>query len=177
MNEQQDQYPATLDGPAVSVSDPRELLLGYLDWYRDALFRKLAGLTGHQLRAQVGPLTWAPAGLVKHLGWVERRWLQWGFAALDVVPYPQGGDAEEFTLRPDESADEVFASYWREVDRSRELIAAAALDDRAKVGGRFKSPEQSPSLSRILFHLFQEYARHVGQLDIATELIDGRTGE
>jgi hypothetical protein len=30
---------------------------------------------------------------------------------------------------------------------------------------------------RILFHLLQEYARHVGQLDIARELIDGQTGE
>jgi hypothetical protein len=32
-------------------------------------------------------------------------------------------------------------------------------------------------LARILFHLLQEYARHVGHLDIARELIDGRTGE
>jgi hypothetical protein len=32
-------------------------------------------------------------------------------------------------------------------------------------------------LVRILFHLPQEYARHVGHLDVARELIDGRTGE
>jgi len=30
---------------------------------------------------------------------------------------------------------------------------------------------------RILFHLLQEYARHVGYLDIARELIDGTKGE
>ena len=29
--------PAPLDGPGVGVADPRELLLGYLDWYRDAI--------------------------------------------------------------------------------------------------------------------------------------------
>ncbi|HEX6935423.1 MAG TPA: DUF664 domain-containing protein, partial [Actinomycetes bacterium] len=34
-----------------------------------------------------------------------------------------------------------------------------------------------PTLIRILFHLLQEYARHVGHLDIARELLDGTTGE
>ncbi|MBM0238318.1 DUF664 domain-containing protein [Micromonospora sp. ATA32] len=29
----------------------------------------------------------------------------------------------------------------------------------------------------MLFHLLQEYARHVGQLDVARQLVDGATGE
>jgi hypothetical protein len=33
------------------------------------------------------------------------------------------------------------------------------------------------TLERILFHLVQEYARHVGHLDIVRELIDGEVGE
>jgi hypothetical protein len=45
--------PAPLDGPGVGVSDPRELLIGYLDWYRDAALRKLAGLSDAQLRTPV----------------------------------------------------------------------------------------------------------------------------
>ncbi|MFD5070560.1 DUF664 domain-containing protein [Streptomyces sp. NPDC058369] len=57
------------------------------------------------------------------------------------------------------------------------LAAPAALSDKARLGGRFKTPDQAPSLGRILFHLLQEYARHAGHLDIARELIDGRTGE
>jgi hypothetical protein len=32
-------------------------------------------------------------------------------------------------------------------------------------------------LERILFHLLQEYARHVGHLDIVSELAGGQTGE
>ncbi|MEU5940467.1 DUF664 domain-containing protein [Micromonospora sp. NPDC047548] len=35
----------------------------------------------------------------------------------------------------------------------------------------------APSLGRILFHLLQEYARHVGQLNVARQLLDGVTGE
>src|SRR5205085_7649781 len=79
-----EQTPSILDGPGVEVSDPRELLLGYLDWYRDALLRKIAGLSDTQLRTPLAPLGWSPLGLVKHLGWVERRWMRWGFAAEDI---------------------------------------------------------------------------------------------
>jgi hypothetical protein len=32
-------------------------------------------------------------------------------------------------------------------------------------------------LERVLFHLVQEYARHVGHLDIVSELADGQIGE
>ncbi|WP_373682266.1 MULTISPECIES: mycothiol transferase [Streptomyces] len=55
-------------------------------------------------------------------------------------------------------------------------IAGTACPARV-VAGRFQTPDQAPSLGRILFHLLQEYARHLGHLDIARELIDGETGE
>jgi len=39
-------------------------------------------------------------------------------------------------------------------------------------------PGQPPAtLERVLFHLVQEYARHVGQLDVVCELAGGQTGE
>jgi hypothetical protein len=34
-----------------------------------------------------------------------------------------------------------------------------------------------PSLRWILFHLVEEYARHVGHADLLRESVDGRTGE
>ncbi len=169
--------PAVLDDPPVDVSDPRELLLGYLDWYRGALLRKIAGLSDRQLRTPVAPLGWSPLGMVKHLGWVERRWMRWGFAAEDVLAYLPGGDTVEWSVLPEASTDSVMSAYADEVERSRSLAAGADLLDLARTGGRFQAAEQAPSLGRILFHLLQEYARHVGQLDVARELIDGETGE
>lgn len=177
MQQPPERAPAPLDGPAVDVSDPRELLTGYLEWYREALMRKLAGLSDDRLRGPVEPLGWSPLGLVQHLGWVERRWLRWGFAAEDVVAYPPGGDVEEWTVAGDASAADVVASYQAEVAAAKSRVGAAALSDTARLGGRFTTPGQAPSLGRILFHLLQEYARHVGQLDVARELIDGETGE
>ena len=139
--------------------------------------RKIAGLSDAQLRAPVEPLGWSPLGLVKHLGWVERRWMRWGFAAEDVLAYLPGGDEAEWAVPAGVSSESILAEYRDEVERSRALAGGAGLGEPARVGGRFATPEQAPTLGRILFHLLQEYARHVGQLDVARELIDGETGE
>jgi uncharacterized damage-inducible protein DinB len=163
--------PLPLDGPDVKVSDSRELLLGYLDWYREAVERKLAGLSDAQLRTPVQPFGWAPLGVVQHLGCVERRWLRWGFAAEDVFAYP----SDEWVVTAPTEA--VWSAYFDEVRQGKTLIANAGLDDMSRIGGRFKAEADAPSLSRILFHLLQEYARHVGQLDVVRELLDGTTGE
>jgi uncharacterized damage-inducible protein DinB len=172
-----EQVPAVLEDPAATVSDPRELLLRYLDWYREALMRKIAGLSEEQLRTPVEPLGWSPLGMVKHLGWVERRWMRWGFAAEDVLAYLPEGDEAEWGIPAEDSTESVLSAYFEEVGRSRSLVDQAELDEPATIGGRFKAGEQAPTLGRILFHLLQEYARHVGQLDVARELIDGQTGE
>jgi uncharacterized damage-inducible protein DinB len=172
-----ERVPALLDGPGVEVTDARELLLGYLEWYREALMRKISGLSDEQLRTPVEPLGWSPLGLVQHLGWVERRWMRWGFAAEDVLAYPPGGDEAEWNFPADGPTAQVMTAYRQEVTKTRALVASAALSDKGRLGGRFQTPDQAPSLGRILFHLLQEYARHVGHLDIARQLIDGETGE
>jgi len=164
--------PPTLDDPPATVSDPRALLLRYLDWYREALFRKIDGLSDERLRTPVEPLGWAPLGLIQHLGWVERRWMRWGFAAEEIVAY-----SDEDEWRVDAPTSEVVSRYRAEVARSRELATTHELDSPSRTGGRFPDPATAPTLGRILFHLLQEYARHVGQLDVARELIDGVTGE
>ena len=60
-------------------------------------------------------------------------------------------------------------------ERTREVLASHALGEIAAVGGRFR--QDPPTLSWICFHVLQEYARHVGHLDIASELAGGPTGE
>jgi uncharacterized damage-inducible protein DinB len=166
-----------LGEPGVGACDPAELLLGYLDWYRERLIAKVAGLSERQLRMPVAGLGWAPLGLIQHLGWVERRWLRWGFAAEQAVAYPSGGDGAEWQVAADRPVKAVLADYAAEVDRSRQITAGVRFDEQARLGGRFRTPGEVPCLGRILFHLLQEYARHVGQLDVARELIDGQTGE
>jgi len=42
---------------------------------------------------------------------------------------------------------------------------------------RANTTDTPPSLRWILFHLVEEYARHVGHADILRESVDGLTGE
>ena len=47
---------------------------------------------------------------------------------------------------------------------------------RRRPGERWEGADP-PTLERVLFHLLQEYARHVGHLDVVRELMDGKVGE
>jgi hypothetical protein len=91
--------------------------------------------------------------MIKHLGWVERRWMRWGFAAEDVPARLPGGERAEWGVPEDEPTSTIVPAYLDEAARSRALAAGVDLGQPAAIGGRFKSPGQAPSLGRILFHL------------------------
>lgn len=119
-----------LGEPSARVADLPQLLRGYVEWYRDTVLRKVAGLSDAQLRTVVEPLGWAPIGLVQHLGWVERRWLRWGFAAEDVPAHLPGGDEAEWHVPDDEPTEAVVAAYLAEVARSRALPPGSTWTSR-----------------------------------------------
>jgi hypothetical protein len=50
------------------------------------------------------------------------------------------------------------------------------LDEVGQPGDRWDGAKP-PTLERVLFHLLQEYARHVGQLDVVSEISGGPVGE
>lgn len=167
--------------PSMRLADPGQLLAAFLDCHRDTLLRKLDGLTDEQLAGSILPSDWSPLGLLKHLTYVERRWLRWGFLAADVQdPW---GDADPdrpdgpWSVGADETYESLLADYRAETDRSRRLLADTPIARRSAVGGRFDDEAAAPALGWICCHLLQEYARHIGQLDVVRELLDGSTGE
>ena len=170
--------------PPMSVVEPHVLLEGHLDFYRGTLLRKLRDLPEAELRAARLPSGWTPLELVRHLTHVERRWLRWGFRA-EQVPEPWGdqGPDERWRVPEGMTSEEVVEEFLAETDRSRKITGAAALGDRSRTGGRFADEGPGgenpavPTLSWILFHLLQEYARHVGHLDVVVELATRETGE
>ncbi|WP_431981781.1 DinB family protein [Streptomyces qinglanensis] len=173
--------PLPVGEPAPTLADPHGLLEGYLDYYRGTLLRKAAGLPEEELRAARLPSGWTPLELIRHLQHVEQRWLNWGFMA-ESVPRPWGdhgtGEAADRWQVPEgTSTQEVLDAYSAQCDRSRQITAGGRLDRRAATGGCFPTEAEAPTLAWILFHLLQEYARHVGQLDVVVELAGGGTGE
>ena len=170
----------TLTEPAVSLERPAELLAGYLDGYRAALLDKLDGLSDADLRRSRLPSGWTPLELLTHLANVERRWFCWGFLAepVDDPWRDSGGDPDgRWRVGADETLDDLVDAFRHQCARSREIAAAADLPDRARVGGRFRTPDEAPTLGWILLHVLQEYARHLGHLDVVRELTDGTVGE
>ena len=160
-----------------STPDLRGLLLDYLDYFRGVVAAKLAGLSPDQVTGSVVPSGWTPAGLALHLANVERRWLVWGFLGEQVdEPWADTADGGGWRT-PDLSPDDLRAMLDQTAARTRAIVEGHELTETARVGGRFADLASAPQLQWILLHLIQEYARHAGHLDIARELIDGRTGE
>jgi hypothetical protein len=162
--------------PTQPAADRTEVLVRYLDYFRAVLLSKVDGLTDEQLRSSILPSGWTPLELVKHLTYVEMRWLEWGFEGATVDdPWGDGRDGRWHVEADQEVADVLTA--LRERGRTTAAIAGRhALDDLGEPGERWDG-EPEPTLERCLLHLVQEYARHVGHLDVVRELLDGRTGE
>jgi uncharacterized damage-inducible protein DinB len=168
--------PQTQFPEPASTDDLRGLLLDYLDFFRGMVASKLEGLGADELTGSVVPSGWTPSGLVHHLVNVERRWLEWGFLARAVEDPWRDASEDGGWITLDRSVPELRAMLDDAAARTRRIVEAHALTEVARVGGRFDE-ESAPQLQWILLHLIQEYARHTGHLDIARELVDGRTGE
>jgi uncharacterized damage-inducible protein DinB len=159
-----------------SSTDDRELTLTYLDYFRATVAEKLAGLSDADLRASRLPSGWSPLELLKHLVFMERRWLVWGVLG-EQVPDPWGDGGDRWKVVPGDSVDSLVAALHAGGRRTRQIVEALPAEAVAAGTGRFADREAPPSVTAVLFHVLQEYARHVGQLDVARELIDGVTGE
>lgn len=165
--------------PTADLGDRAQVLLRYLDFFRSGVDDKVDGLGDDDLRRSVLPSGWTPLELVKHLVFMERRWLVWGFLGEPVAePWGDNGESDRWQVGSDESAGSLLDGLQAQGRRTREIVeAAASLSQDAKRGGRFESGGPVPTLERILLHVLQEYARHLGHLDIVRELLDGETGE
>lgn len=160
-------------GPPVSRP---EVFLDYIDYFRSVVVTKVEGLLDDELRTSVLPSGWTPIELVKHLTYVERRWLVWGFEGQPVAqPW---GDAQDgrWSVSGEEDAADLVGALQAQGELSRSIVQAHDLSDVGKPGQRWEGA-QPPTLERVLFHLLQEYARHAGHLDVVRELLDGEAGE
>jgi hypothetical protein len=158
--------------PNPRPADERTALDERLDFQRNTLLMKCAGLTPEQLaRRACPPSTLSLLGLIRHLSAVE----PW-FHAFDGLPdhqyfwdYRPGVEGSSFNSLDPDRADDDLASYLASVERSRAAVAELSLDE--------VMAEDGVSLRWIYLHMIEEYARHNGHADLLREAIDGATGE
>ena len=162
--------------PTRPVDSRAEVFLGYLDFFRAKVLDKVSGLPESELRRSRLPSGWTPLELVRHLTFVEMRWLEWGFEGREVAePWGDNHDGRWY-VRADEGLSQLTAAIRSQGDRSRAVIESHDLSEIGQPGPRWNGADP-PTLERILFHLLQEYARHLGHLDIVAELADASVGE
>jgi uncharacterized damage-inducible protein DinB len=162
--------------PTEPIGSRAEVFLGYLEFFRDRLIGKLRDLPPDELRRSRLPSGWTPIEVLQHLRFVELRWLEWGFEGRPVDdPWGDRRD-DRWYVAPEETLDQLVAALGQQAERSRAVATSHDLGERGKPGLRWDGAEPA-TLERVLFHLVQEYARHVGHLDVVVELATGSTGE
>jgi uncharacterized damage-inducible protein DinB len=158
------------------------MLGAFLDYHRETLRMKVAGLTQAQLAQTTAASSLTLAGLVKHLALVEDSWFTERFAGQPMpapfadVDWDADPDWELRTATDDDPAW-LLRRYDEACDRSRAVAAAAATLDQEAVAGRRRSDDAPFTLRWILCHMIEETARHNGHADLLREAIDGSTGE
>jgi uncharacterized damage-inducible protein DinB len=154
--------------------DERSTLLAFLEWQRETLARKCAGLAPDQLRIRSAePSTLSLLGLVRHMADVERGWFRRTLAG-EAVSERYGSDDDvdgDFNNVDTANVGEAFASWHEECGLADEIISRRALDATGK-----QRTGREVSMRWILNHMIEEYSRHNGHADLLRERIDGATG-
>jgi Protein of unknown function (DUF664) len=170
------------NGP--SLGDERTTLAESLRCLRLTLEMKCAGLDAEAMaRRAVEPSTMSLLGLVRHLADGERITFRVMMAGQDVprlfcTETDRDGDFNGAVPDP-----RVVAQAWEawraEVDFATRFVAEAPslditgddpLNQHGSGGGLM-------SLREVLVGMIEEYARHMGHVDLLRERIDGRLGQ
>ena len=145
--------------------DEKELLLGWLDFLRGAVMRKLEGVSETDARQRPQGRLIPLLGVVNHLTHVEWRWIDGGILGEEV-----SRSEEEFFPGPELSVPAALAAYRERAVATNAVVRSRSLDTPC-------SRKEATTLRWVLLHLINETARHAGHADSVRELLDGTTGE
>lgn len=155
------------------TGDEKTSMLVALNRHRDAALWKLRGLDDEQLRRPMVPSGTTLLGLIKHMAYVEYGWFCETFGReAESLPGDDDDPDADLRVEPHESTDDILRLYARARAAADQAVNEIALDDlgTAWTGERV-------SMRWVLIHMLEEDARHVGQMDIIRELIDGSAGD
>jgi hypothetical protein len=165
-----------MPGSVPPVANERDGLLAYLAQQRYLLRISAHGLTNQQARETPTSSALSIGGLIKHLGFVERGW-------IDIVLQRHSNSEDEyqdaFCLGPDETLAGVLDRYDEVAVETVTVIGGIAdLAQPVPVPRDvpwFPKDVDAWSVRWVLLHLIEETARHAGHADIIREHLDGAT--
>ena len=156
----------------------REALEAWLDFHRDTLLGKCAGLSTEQLKERaVPPSGLSLLGLVRHMTEVERWWFRVHAGNQEMPPpYSTTQDRNaDFNDTAEADAEANFAAFRTEIEECRKAVLGKDPDEVVPTHGN--DPREDADIRWIYLHMIEEYARHNGHADLLRERIDGATGD
>jgi uncharacterized damage-inducible protein DinB len=151
------------------------MLQGWLDWHRQTLVSKCAGLTAEQLKtAAVEPSNLTLLGLLRHMTEVERGWFRINSAGqqLDFLYSSDANEDGDLDDIADADAQADHAAFLAEIEACDAAMAGVPLEHE------FPTKRSAAiSVRWVYLHMIEEYARHNGHADLLRERIDGVTGD
>lgn len=175
-----------MPGTPPPVATEREAIATFLRQQHDGIRNAAYGLTDEQAHTVPSRSAISIAGVVKHVAFTERVWLQRaraGAAGLAADDRPTEVRAEEYGQDWDpegQTIEELLAIF----DEQAAATEAAALDETFDLDAPVPVPRDAPwfpkdvdawSVRWVLFHILEEGARHAGHADIVREHLDGAT--
>ncbi len=170
---------STDDAGTGDLAPERAELLEAFAKHRGLFLHTAQGLSDEQARSHPTVSELSIGGVIKHTTAMTAQWLDFAeqgtaaMASFDDVDWAQWGD--QFTLREDQTLQEVLDGFEAVARRTDEVVRTVDLD-RAhalpeapwfEAGARW-------SARRVLVHLLTEIAQHAGHADILRESIDGQ---
>lgn len=133
----------TVELGSLGVLPERQMLEGWLQWHRETLMAKCAGLSSVDLaRTTVAPSTLSLLGLVRHMAEIERWWFRRSFAgeALGCVfTGPEDGN-EGLDGVEAANAARAFELFRTEIRLSDAAAAGRDLDETFRSAGESSQP-------------------------------------
>jgi len=128
-------------------------------------------------RRSVPPSTMSLLGLVRHLAAVEHSWFRRFIEGQQELPrLYKSPDDRDLDFNGAVADDAVVADAWEswraEVTHARDVYEK--VDD---LGARVGPEGNQAEVCEVVVHMNEEYARHLGHVDLLRECIDGRTGQ
>jgi hypothetical protein len=163
------------------LGDERVTLVESLRCQRLTLEMKCSGLDAEAMaRRSVEPSTMSLLGLVRHLAEMERATFRGMMSGQDVPRLFSSGDGDfDGAISDPRVVAEAWDAWHAEVDFATRFVAGAVslditgndpLNEHGSGGGPM-------SLREALVGMIEEYARHMGHVDLLRERIDGRIGQ
>ena len=170
----------------INTDADSRILLGFLQDQREAVLKIVEGLPEDAWQKPVVPSGWTVAGMLWHLGGVEQHWLQRVVTGVteerpadeEAGEDEQGGYDPEAAFTCELPSADLIHNYRDECRRSDAVLAVSPLSAAPRGLGFHHDPEYTSQITNvrwIVLHVIEETAAHSGHLEIARELLDGKT--